>query len=98
MGMAISCEHKQSFCVTQPGGHGHKLCDNCGRRLAVIPASEVKPQRLPDFDLIFLLRTGELSDWEEGFLASYRREKQPSAKQRECFHRIVRKYFPGALV
>lgn len=46
-------------------------------------------------DLLFLLRTGPLTDWEKDFLHSFEKTKEPSLKQVGWLHRIAAKYLSG---
>lgn len=44
------------------------------------------------YDMVALLEKGPLGEWEKSFVASIKKQKSLSPKQRECFDRMVRKY------
>ena len=69
-------------------------CPHCGKSLSEQPPA---PAEAPSDmqGICVLLLSGDLTEWERGFVESVKKQKRLSEKQLTVFERIRKKYLKG---
>ena len=91
------CAHERQAKLDGPfGPHAIKvICKDCLRFLSWGESPEKTEARADMQGICVLLLSGDLSEWERGFVESVKKQKRLSEKQLTVFERIRKKYLKG---